>query len=123
LIKLFRRILSIVRTLHQLTDDEVDSIQTQMAASAQRLAKVIFEELQKRISDENFPERKIIIRRDSMVAELPNQDPLAGATIGFFGHSFEPFGFNPPSEEVLLATSFPQYRDRARYLPLLGATL
>ena len=102
LLKLFKRIQSVIRSSFPFNDDELASFDEQIRDSSKRLHEMIFTELRKRISTENFPERKIIVRVEANPAEAaPGGDPISGATIEFLGRSFEVFGFEmPPPGEV-----------------------
>jgi hypothetical protein len=106
LLKLFKRIQSVIRLTFPFNDDELESFDQQIRDSSKRLHETIFAELRKRISTETFPERKIIVRVEANPTEGPDRDPLAGATIEFLGRSFEVFGFEPTARGELSCETF-----------------
>ena len=93
--KLFKRIQAIINQSIPLTDDELEAVNTQLLEASGRLFNIIHLELQKRVYQENFPERKIVVRT-SLAASLPGHgDALSDATVEFFGR-FDSFGFQTP---------------------------
>lgn len=90
--KLLKRIQGIINP-PGLTDEELDTINESLQKSAARLTAIVHDELRKRVYLENFPERKIVIRTAN--AEARSDNPLADASVEFYGH-FDAFGFDPP---------------------------
>jgi len=80
LLKLFKRIQSVITSSVSFNDEELASFDQQIRESSRRLHEMIFAELRKRISTENFPERKIIVRVEANPRETLGGDPLSGAT-------------------------------------------
>jgi hypothetical protein len=106
LLKLFKRIQSVIKSSFPFNDDELASFDEQIRDSSKRLHEMIFAELRKRISTENFPERKIIIRVEANPTGAPGSDPLSGATVEFLGRSFEVFGFETPARGEISCEAF-----------------
>jgi hypothetical protein len=105
--KLFKRIQGIISQSMQLTDEELDAFNAQLRESTGRLIDVIQGELQKRVYQENFPERKIVIRTGLGAGKPGRHDALSDATIEFFGR-FDSFGFETPQGG---AVSWAQFAD------------
>jgi len=105
LLKLFTRIQVVLRAAYPFNEEELQSFDEQIRDSSRRLHETIFSELKKRISTENFPERKIIIRMESHPPD-PTSDPLLGATIEFLGRSFDVFGFDMPAPGEISCEAF-----------------
>jgi TIR domain len=93
--KLFKRIQGIINQSVQLNDEELDAFDQQLRESTGRLIDVIQGELQKRVYQENFPERKIVIRTGLGAGKALRNDALSDATVEFFGQ-FDSFGFEGP---------------------------
>jgi len=106
LLKLFKRIQSVITSSVSFNDEELASFDQQIRESSRRLHEMIFAELRKRISTENFPERKIIVRVEANPRETLGGDPLSGATIEFLGRSVEVFGFETPARGELPCETF-----------------
>jgi TIR domain len=84
LLKLFKRIQSVIRSSFPFNDDELASFDEQIQGSSKRLHELIFAELRKRISTENFPERKIIVRVEANPTETP-MIRFRGPQLSFLG--------------------------------------
>jgi hypothetical protein len=93
--RLFKRIQGIINQSIQLSDEDLDAFNAQLLESSARLVNVIHLELQKRVYQENFPERKIVIRTSLAAAHPGRSDALSDATVEFFGR-FDSFGFQAP---------------------------
>jgi len=105
--KLFKRIQGIINQSVQLTDDELEAVNTQLLDASGRLFNIIHLELQKRVYQENFPERKIVVRTSLAAASPGRGDPLSDATVEFFGR-FDSFGFQTPQGGPV---SWPQFAE------------
>jgi hypothetical protein len=103
--KVFKRIQGIINQSVQLNDDELDAFDQQLCESTGRLIDVIQGELQKRVYQENFPERKIVIRTGLGAHQPSRNDALSDATIEFFGQ-FDSFGFETPQGGAVSWTQF-----------------
>jgi hypothetical protein len=89
---LFKRIQGIINLSVPLNDEELEAFDKQLQESTGRLMDFIHLELQKRVSLENFPERKIVVR----TGPNPGRNhALSDATVEFFGQ-FDSFGFQAP---------------------------
>lgn len=97
ILKLFMRIGDVIKSSYGLNAPEIADFDQQLADCSKRLHLVIFNELQKRVSTEVFPERKIIVRLSDVTKQIADHDPLSQATIAFYGRSFEIFGFEAPA--------------------------
>jgi hypothetical protein len=107
LIMLFERILSVIKKSPSLPNNEpTPPLDAQIRASATRLLKVLFNELCQRVSTEVFPERKIMIRLGPTSLHPPGGDPLAGASITFFGNSFDIFGLHRTQAQDMPFSNF-----------------
>jgi hypothetical protein len=60
--KLFTRIYSVLKSKVDFNEEEDAAFEDQIKDSSKRLHTAVFVELRKRISTENFPERKIVVR-------------------------------------------------------------
>jgi len=101
LMKLYIRLKEVVQTLHDFDDDVAEDFRAKARASANRLYTVFFEEFQKRVFIEKFPERKIIVRlptngRIESPGDLPPE-----TTIEFIGGGFELFKISPPRNQQI----------------------
>jgi len=117
LLGLFTQIRRIIDTYYHFSDEELRAFSLQFEAAANWLFKVIFRELQTRISTEIFPERKVVIRLSADRAAMAKDDPLEGATIAFYGRPFEDIGFETPAPGEMLFSDFihsiPHYKQFA----------
>ncbi|MBR1273220.1 toll/interleukin-1 receptor domain-containing protein [Bradyrhizobium sp. AUGA SZCCT0283] len=93
--KLFKRIQGIINHSIQLSEEELEAFNAQLLESSARLLNVIHLELQKRVYQENFPERKIVVRTSLAAGRPGHVDALSDATVEFFGR-FDSFGFQTP---------------------------
>ena len=93
--RLFKRIQGIINQSIQLSDEELEAFNEQLLESSARLFNIIHIELQKRVYQENFPERKIVVRTSLAAASPGRGDALSDATVEFFGR-FDSFGFQTP---------------------------
>ncbi len=92
--RLLKRIFDIVKKIaaEALTDDDIATINQNMADAADELYKHVVEYLQGRVSSETFPERKIIIRTDTRPDSGSDGAVLDSARVELVGKSFEVFG-------------------------------
>jgi hypothetical protein len=74
--------------------------------SAARLYRTISAYLQRRVSSETFPERKIIIRTDAPPEIRPDGADLSNATVELLGNSFQVFGFPDEKHREFAWTDF-----------------
>jgi hypothetical protein len=91
LLKLFMQLKAVVQTLHDFDDDYADDFKKKAKESASRLYLVFFDEFQKRVFTEKFPERKIIVRLPTNTVVDPTGDLPADTELEFTGGSFEVF--------------------------------
>ena len=116
--RLFKRIQGIINQSILLSDEDLEAVNTQLLEASGRLFNIIHLELQKRVYQENFPERKIVVRTSLAAASPGRGDALSDATVEFFGR----FEFVRISDAARGASSLVpvrrEYR-RGRHRPLL----
>ncbi len=105
--------------LKRITDIVMDVVGNQIPAknreafvdvkvpdSAGRLYGIICAYLQRRVSSETFPERKIVIRTDAPPEIRPDGADLSNATVELRGNSFQIFGFPEEKNREFTWTEF-----------------
>lgn len=80
--------------------------QERLSTSASRLDRLFSEYLQGRVTYSNYPERKIIIRNDTLPKLLSDGADLSTARIELVGNSFQVFGFPDNDNREFLWSDF-----------------
>ena len=108
LMKLFMRLKEVVQTLHPFDDDFAEDFRKKAKESAKRLYMIFFDEFQRRVFIEKYPERKIIVRLPTNALIESFGDLPPETTVEFMGRSFEVFRIGPPPEKIITWGSFIQ---------------
>src|SRR5262249_11135401 len=87
--KLFSRLKEMVQTRYPFDDEATDKFRQRAKESADRLLTTFFEEFQKRVFIEKFPERKIIVHLPTNAPIESSGDLPPTTTLEFTGGSFE----------------------------------
>ena len=99
--KLFSRLKEIVQTRYPFDDEATDKFRQRARESADRLLTTFFEEFQRRVFIERFPERKIIVRLPTHASIESLGDIPASTTLEFTGGTFEVFRINVPPDRTI----------------------
>jgi TIR domain len=109
LMKLFTCLKEVVCTVHRFDDEMHDDFRKKAKDSVGELYKAFLAEFQKRVANEKFPERKIIIRlpQSLNVGKLKELKELQDkTTLEFVGESFELFRISPHSNQEISWAEF-----------------
>ena len=104
--KLFSRLKEIVQTRYPFDDEATDKFRQRARESADRLLTTFFEEFQRRVFIERFPERKIIVRLPTHASIESLGDIPASTTLEFTGGTFEIFRINVPPDRTIAWDKF-----------------
>jgi hypothetical protein len=109
LMKLFTCLRDVVCTVHKFDDEMHDDFKKKAKDGVGDLYKAFLAEFQKRVANEKFPERKIIIRlpQSLNVGKLRELEELQKkTTLEFVGESFELFRISPNSNQEITWAEF-----------------
>jgi hypothetical protein len=100
------RLKDVVQTLFPFDDDLLEDFRKRSKESANRLYKIFFEEFQRRVFTEKYPERKLIVRLPTSVRIENLKDLPSDMTIEFVGPSFEVFQISPLPNKTITWANF-----------------
>jgi hypothetical protein len=106
LMKLFIRLKEVVQTLYSFDDYVLDDFRKRSKESANRLYEIFFDEFQRRVFTEKYPERKLIVRLSTTARIESLGDLPSDMTIEFVGPSFEVFQISPLPNRTITWANF-----------------
>lgn len=109
LLKLFLQLNDVVQTLHHFDYDYIEDFKKRAKESADRLYLIFFEAFQNRVSYEQIPERKVIVRFTANTPFESHGDLPPDTTLEFIGETFAIFNIRqPPDKEISWANFLKQ---------------